>query len=62
MSRHDDLTPAGLPLTTQDLIDFEHTLKDAMAAFLGFSSYSLFFPQSLPEPLRRKGREPQYLP
>lgn len=47
-------------LTTQDLIDFEHTLKDAIAEFLPFTSYSLFFPQSLAEHLRRKGDAPEY--
>lgn len=62
MSRHDELTSAGLTLTPQDLIDFEHSLKDAVAGFLKFTSYSLFFPQSLPEPLRRRERAPQYLP
>ncbi len=53
---------AGQTLTTQDLIDFEHTLKDAIAEFLPFSSYSLFFPQSLAEQLRRKGCRPEYRP
>ena len=52
--------PAGRTLTTQDLIDFEHTLKDAIAEFLPFTSYSLFFPQSLAEHLRRKGSAPEY--
>lgn len=39
-------------LTRQDLIDLEHVLKDAVHAFLPFSSYSLFFPrqgQAAPE-------------
>ncbi|MBI5520358.1 MAG: diguanylate cyclase [Desulfovibrio sp.] len=32
-------------LEAQDLIDLEHSLKDAIRAFLPFSSYSLYFPR-----------------
>lgn len=43
-----------MSFTPQELIDFEHTIKDCIAEFLPFSSYSLFFPreemQVIPEP------------
>ncbi|MFP5238937.1 MAG: hypothetical protein ACLGQW_03810, partial [Acidobacteriota bacterium] len=35
---------AGARLTRQDLIGSEHALKDALQAFVGFKSYSLYFP------------------
>ncbi len=35
-------------LSPQELIAFEYSLKDAMAEFLDFTSYSLYFPESLP--------------
>lgn len=41
-----------IALTSQDLIRFEHTLKDELASFLSFSSYSLYFPQELPYEMR----------
>lgn len=36
-------------LSPQDLIAFEYSLKDAIAEFLDFTSYSLYFPESLPK-------------
>ena len=42
----DILADTTVNLTRQDLIDLEHALKDAIHAFLPFSSYSLFFPRA----------------
>jgi diguanylate cyclase (GGDEF)-like protein len=39
------LADQSVQLTRQDLIDLEHSLKDAIRAFLPFSSYSLYFPR-----------------
>ena len=43
-----------MSFTPQELIDFEHTIKDCIAEFLPFTSYSLFFPREeggpIPEP------------
>lgn len=40
----------GLPrLSGRDLVEFEHALKDALRVHVPFESYSLFFPESLPE-------------
>lgn len=39
-------------LTSQDLIRFEHALKDEIAGFIPFSSYSLYFPQEMPYEMR----------
>ncbi|MBI9079808.1 MAG: diguanylate cyclase [Pseudodesulfovibrio sp.] len=43
-----------ISFTPQELIDFEHTIKDCIAEFLPFTSYSLFFPREeirpVPEP------------
>ena len=36
---------AALSLTPQELIDVEHTLKEALAGYVSFDSYSLFFPK-----------------
>ncbi|UIJ37067.1 tetratricopeptide repeat protein [Desulfobaculum bizertense] len=48
MSEHTTLLPENSPeLTRRDLITFEHLLQEQIAAFLPFSSYSLFFPRSL---------------
>lgn len=41
----DNLFKAGISLTPQDLIRYEHTLKDLIKEFLPFESYSLFFPK-----------------
>ncbi|MBN2140275.1 MAG: tetratricopeptide repeat protein [Desulfovibrionaceae bacterium] len=47
MREHEDVPAAeASDLTRQDLIDFEHTLKDALLGHVRFSSYSLFFPKS----------------
>jgi diguanylate cyclase (GGDEF)-like protein len=43
-----------ISLTPQELIDFEHTIKDCIGEFLPFTSYSLFFPREkyadIPDP------------
>ena len=39
------LNDSAVSLTRQDLIRFEHTLKDEVRGFLPFTSYSLFFPR-----------------
>ncbi|MGE4293063.1 MAG: diguanylate cyclase [Desulfovibrio sp.] len=40
----------GIPrLNGRDLVEFEHALKDALRVHVPFESYSLFFPESLPE-------------
>ncbi|MDP2848378.1 MAG: diguanylate cyclase [Humidesulfovibrio sp.] len=41
----DILSDLSVQLTRQDLIDLEHSLKDAIRAFLPFTSYSLYFPR-----------------
>lgn len=45
-------------LTSQDLIRFEHALKDEIAAFIPFASYSLYFPQELPYEMRDPDAKP----
>ncbi|NJB68928.1 tetratricopeptide (TPR) repeat protein/GGDEF domain-containing protein [Desulfobaculum xiamenense] len=48
MSAHTSLLPDNGPaLDRRDLISFEHLLQKEIAAFLPFTSYSLFFPRSL---------------
>lgn len=48
------LADESVQLTRQDLIDLEHSLKDAIHAFLPFTSYSLYFPrEGAPPPLLR---------
>nr|WP_321512753.1 diguanylate cyclase [uncultured Pseudodesulfovibrio sp.] len=52
----------AISFTPQELIDFEHTIKDCIAEFLPFTSYSLFFPREeatvIPEPeYRAEDRE-----
>ena len=53
-------------LTRKDLIRHEHFLKDAIASFISFKSYSLFFPYSVTGPLRESLGEdfdkPAFLP
>jgi diguanylate cyclase (GGDEF)-like protein len=40
----------GTPrLSGRDLVELEHALKDALRVHVPFESYSLFFPESLPE-------------
>jgi len=41
----DILADKSVTLTRQDLIDLEHSLKDAIRSFLPFTSYSLYFPR-----------------
>ena len=41
----DNLFKDGISLTPQDLIRYEHTLKDLIHEFLPFESYSLYFPK-----------------
>lgn len=48
MRRHWELLDTDrVKLSPQDLITFEHFLKETLAAFLPFRSSSLYFPQSL---------------
>ncbi len=60
---NDIFADGSLSFTPQELIDFEHTIKDCISEFLPFSSYSLFFPRedtgaSIPEPeYRAEDRE-----
>ena len=58
--------PNGTSLTRRDLLEYEHAVKDALAAFVPFSSHSLFFPQSVsPAMLESFGPErdkPVFLP
>ncbi|CCH48661.1 tetratricopeptide repeat-containing diguanylate cyclase [Pseudodesulfovibrio piezophilus] len=44
----DIFSNGSLSFTPQELIDFEHTIKDCIAEFLPFTSYSLFFPRDHP--------------
>jgi diguanylate cyclase (GGDEF)-like protein len=41
----DLLADKSVTLTRQDLIDLEHSLKDAIRSFVPFTSYSLYFPR-----------------
>lgn len=41
----DNLFTSGISLSPQDLILYEHTLKDLIQEFLPFESYSLYFPK-----------------
>ncbi len=56
----------GLRLTRPDLIRYEHALKDALQTFLGFKSYSLYFPPSVSGSTRdafgEEMNQPVYLP
>lgn len=50
---NDIFAEGAISFTPQELIDFEHTIKDSIAQFLPFTSYSLFFPreqQGMPIP------------
>lgn len=40
-----------MTLTRQELIDNEHALKAAISGFLTFTSYSLFFPRNMDDPV-----------
>ncbi|SDL04698.1 diguanylate cyclase (GGDEF) domain-containing protein [Maridesulfovibrio ferrireducens] len=50
----DSLFKDGICLTPQDLIRYEHTLKDLIYDFLPFDSYSLYFPK----PVAGKAQQP----
>lgn len=54
----DIFADGSLSFTPRELIDFEHAIKDCIAEFLPFSSYSLFFPREpggpVPEPEFRR--------
>ncbi|QJB55197.1 diguanylate cyclase [Pseudodesulfovibrio sp. zrk46] len=57
----------SLSFTPQELIDFEHTIKDCISEFLPFTSYSLFFPRGnkgtpVPEPEYRAEDKELVLP
>jgi len=61
-TKKDIFADGTISFTPQELIDFEHTIKDAIAEFVPFSSYSLFFPREnstvIPEPeFRREDKE-----
>jgi len=61
------LPSAGVRLTRQDLIGGEHALKDALQAFVGFKSYSLYFPPpgadpDQAEPVFLRGEQKLLLP
>lgn len=44
-TQRDIFADGAITFTPKELIDFEHAIKDAIAEFLPFSSYSLFFPR-----------------
>jgi tetratricopeptide (TPR) repeat protein/GGDEF domain-containing protein len=48
LEKKDILYSPSVTLTRQDLVEFEHHLKDEIREFLPFKTYSLFFPQSVP--------------
>jgi len=54
----DIFADGSLSFTPRELIDFEHAIKDSIAEFLPFGSYSLFFPREpvdpVPEPEFRR--------
>lgn len=53
-TQQDIFVDGAITFTPKELIDFEHAIKDAIAEFLPFTSYSLFFPREdsapVPEP------------
>ncbi|MEF2145447.1 MAG: diguanylate cyclase [Desulfovibrionaceae bacterium] len=57
-TQSDYLARGVSPLSGRDLVEFEHTLKDALRTHVSFDSYSLYFPESLPEGVG--GPEPSY--
>ena len=62
----DIFADGSISFSPQELIDFEHTIKDSIAEFLNFTSYSLFFPRedgrAAPEPEYRKEDRELILP
>ncbi|BCS90052.1 tetratricopeptide repeat-containing diguanylate cyclase [Pseudodesulfovibrio sediminis] len=65
-TKKDIFADEAISFTPQELIDFEHTIKDSIAEFLPFTSYSLFFPrqktEEIPEPEFRKEDNELILP
>ena len=65
-TKKDIFADGSISFTPQELIDFEHTIKDAIAEFVPFTSYSLFFPRQetgvIPEPEFRKEDNELVLP
>lgn len=64
---NDIFADGSLSFTPQELIDFEHTIKDCIAEFLPFTSYSLFFPRDnkstpIPDPEYRSEDKELILP
>ncbi len=53
-TKKDIFADGTISFTPNELIDFEHTIKDSIAEFLPFTSYSLFFPReespAIPDP------------
>jgi len=45
----DIFADGSISFTPGELVDFEHTIKDLIAEFLPFTSYSLFFPREKPD-------------
>lgn len=62
----DIFADGAISFTPQELIDFEHAIKDGIAEFLPFSSYSLFFPREsgtdIPDPEYRAEDKELILP
>ncbi|NDV19371.1 diguanylate cyclase [Pseudodesulfovibrio sp. JC047] len=65
-TKKDIFADGTISFTPQELIDFEHTIKDCIAEFLPFTSYSLFFPReeatTIPEPEYRAEDKELILP
>nr|WP_287412873.1 diguanylate cyclase [Pseudodesulfovibrio sp.] len=65
-TKKDIFADRAISFTPQELIDFEHTIKDCIAEFLPFTSYSLFFPREeatvIPEPEYRAEDKELILP
>lgn len=62
----DILFDETLSISPNELIDFEHAIKDSIAEFLPFTSYSLFFPRNetkgIPDPEYRAEDKELILP
>ena len=65
-TKKDIFADGAISFTPQELIDFEHTIKDCIAEFVPFTSYSLFFPReeatTIPEPEYRSEDKELILP
>ena len=55
------LRPQNVALKRHDLIQYEHALKDNLASFIDFKSYSLYFPPQAQDPDQPQD-QPLYLP